>query len=78
MRRGPKSSGLTAYSERNLIVQQKYLCSIREATSLMGMGRTSVYGLLNDGSLKSVKIGSRRLVRIDSITAFIDRMSGDQ
>jgi predicted DNA-binding transcriptional regulator AlpA len=44
----------------------------------MGMGRTSVYGLINDGSLKSVKIGSRRLVRIDSIAAFIDRMSGDQ
>ncbi|MFO3797921.1 MAG: helix-turn-helix domain-containing protein, partial [Anaerolineales bacterium] len=62
----------------NRTMQTKYLCSIREATSLMGMGRTSVYGLINDGSLKSVKIGSRRLVRIDSIATFIDKMSGGQ
>jgi len=58
------------------MMQEKYLCSIRETISLMGMGRTSVYGLINDGSLKSVKIGSRRLVRIDSIIALIDQMSG--
>lgn len=59
-------------------MQEKYLCSIREATSLIGMGRTSIYSLLNAGTLKSVKIGSRRLVRIDSIAAFIDEISGDQ
>lgn len=60
------------------MIQEKTLCSIREAAYSIGMGRTSVYGLINDGSLKSVKIGSRRLVRVDSIAAFINRMSGEQ
>jgi len=57
------------------MLQEKYLCSIRETINLIGMGRTSVYSLINDGSLKTVKIGARRLVRIDSITAFIDQIS---
>lgn len=56
---------------------QPLLCSIREATQLLGIGRTKAYEMLNSGDLASIQIGTRRLVKMDSIRAFIDRAAGD-
>lgn len=55
---------------------QPLLCSINEATKLLGIGRTSIYSLLNSGDLESIQIGTRRLVKVDSIKAFIENASG--
>lgn len=52
---------------------QKFLYSISEAANLLGIGRTNLYGLLNRGELVSVQIGTRRLIKSDSILALIDR-----
>lgn len=56
---------------------KKYLCSIREASSALGVGRTKTYDMLAKGELSSIHIGSRRLVKVDSIEALIDRATGD-
>jgi len=41
--------------------------SVSEACSLMRLGDTKVRELIASGELVSVKIGRRRLVRVDSI-----------
>lgn len=52
------------------------LCSVFDATKMLGIKRTKIYQLLADGELLSIRIGARRLIKIDSIKALIDRASG--
>jgi len=47
-------------------------CSIAEACAAAGFGRTKLYELLDEGSVSTIKIGRRRLVRISSLLAFLD------
>ena len=42
-------------------------CSVRDARLRLGLGHTKIYELIGDGTLKSVKIGNKRLVLIESI-----------
>ena len=51
------------------------LLSIPDTSRALGISRTHTYELMNGGDLVSVKIGRRRLVRRDSIEAFIERLS---
>ncbi|WP_347269710.1 helix-turn-helix domain-containing protein [Rhizorhabdus histidinilytica] len=53
-----------------------YLCSILDAANMLGIGRTKLYEMLTTGELVSMQIGKRRLVKVDSITAFIQRATG--
>lgn len=47
--------------------REKLAVSIPTAGEMLSIGRTSIYDLLNRGDLKSIKIGRRRLVLVDSI-----------
>ena len=38
-----------------------------EAARLCGIGRTTLYAALSSGKLKSIKIGTRRLITIEAI-----------
>lgn len=38
-----------------------------EAARLAGIGRTTLYAALAKGDLPSIKIGTRRLIRVDAI-----------
>jgi excisionase family DNA binding protein len=51
------------------------LVSIRRTGNQLAVGRTSVYALINQGELQTVKIGSRRLVLQSSIDALIARLT---
>lgn len=46
--------------------------SIREAARLLGLSRSRVYELLNEGALETKKVGVRRLVRVSSIREFAE------
>jgi excisionase family DNA binding protein len=48
-----------------------YLLSIKQAIYELGISRTALYELIADEKLKTVKIGRRRLVPLESIEAFI-------
>lgn len=41
--------------------------SVAEARKMMRLGPTKIYEMIGSGELASVKIGRRRLVRVDSI-----------
>jgi excisionase family DNA binding protein len=46
---------------------------VAEFCILSGLGRTKVYEMLGDGSLKSIKLGKRRLVVLDSYRELVER-----
>ncbi|BBX38064.1 DNA-binding protein [Mycolicibacterium mageritense DSM 44476 = CIP 104973] len=48
------------------------LLTVSETAEMLRCGQTTVYQLLKDGRLASVKIGRRRLVRADAVERFID------
>lgn len=45
--------------------------SINETSRVLNLGRTSIYALINQGRLQTVKLGSRTLVKTSSIMALI-------
>lgn len=51
----------------------RQLWSVDEAKRALGLGKTSIYNLIRAGELSSVRIGRRRLVRVDSAAALIAR-----
>ncbi len=56
--------------------EERYLCSVAETSRLLGVGRTKLYDMLAKRELASIQIGTRRLVKMDSIKALIERATG--
>jgi excisionase family DNA binding protein len=52
------------------------LLSIKQTIYELGISRTSMYELIADGKLKTVKIGRRRFVTVEAIEEFIAGLSG--
>lgn len=48
------------------------LLSIKEASVLLGIGRTTLYQLIKEGKLRTRRIGSRNLVPLSEVQAFQD------
>lgn len=46
--------------------------SINDAAKALSLGRTSIYALIREGRLETVKLGRRTLVRIASIRRLLD------
>ena len=46
--------------------------SINETARLLSMGRTSIYAMIADNRLETLKLGRRTLVRAESIRRLID------
>ncbi|NIJ62711.1 helix-turn-helix domain-containing protein [Qipengyuania flava] len=47
------------------------LTSVESAREALGLGRTTLYSLINDGRLEPVKLGRRTLVKVSSIRALV-------
>ncbi len=47
--------------------------SPNEAARLCSIGRTTPYGALSSGELKSIKIGTRRLITLDALRDWLQR-----
>lgn len=48
------------------------VCSVEEMRAMLGgIGTTKAFDLLRTGAVESVRIGARRLVKLDSIRQFI-------
>jgi excisionase family DNA binding protein len=46
-------------------------CSIVSAADALSVSRVTIYNYLKDGKLEAVKVGGRRLVKIDSIKRLV-------
>lgn len=51
----------------------QFTASISEAAKALSLGRTSIYALINDGRLETVKIGRRRLIKVSSIQLLLEQ-----
>lgn len=49
----------------------RMLYPIKEIQSKLGISRTMVYQILGDGRLHSVRIGSRRFVTAEALSAYV-------
>ena len=56
-----------------LITQAAQILAVSpsEAARLCSIGRTTLYAALSSGDLKSVKIGTRRLITVDALRAWL-------
>lgn len=45
--------------------------SISDAAQSLGLGRTSIYAMINDGRLEAFKLGRRRLVTVESVRKLV-------
>lgn len=48
------------------------LLPVSEAARQLGVGRSTVYELINAGDLRAIKVGRRRLIPSTAITEYID------
>lgn len=49
-----------------------FTTSVTNAALALSLGRTSIYALINEGRLESIKIGRRRLVKVQSIHSLLE------
>ena len=50
----------------------KITCSVKEATELTGLGKTTLYSLLAEGKITSVTIGAKRLIHVESLRRLLE------
>ena len=57
----------------DLITQAAQVLAVspNEAARLCSIGRTTLYAALSSGELKSVKIGTRRLITLDALREWL-------
>lgn len=48
-----------------------------EAGQVMGLSRDTVYKLMNDGTIASVKLGGRRLIRTSELRRLLGEVEAD-
>ena len=51
---------------------QPIVTSINDAAKALSLGRTSIYALIRQGRLEAVKMGRRRLVKVESIRRLVE------
>jgi excisionase family DNA binding protein len=57
----------------------KLLLTVEEAAERLGVGRSTMYGLVLDGAVESIRIGRLRRVPADALVEYLTRLrSGGQ
>lgn len=51
---------------------QPILVSIPDAARMLGIGRSKCYGLIDESRLETISIGTRRLVKVESIRRLVE------
>lgn len=60
----------------SLQVPDRLAYSPAEAAQTLGISRARLYQLLDDGTIPSLKLGRRRLVRHEALVDLLDRLEG--
>lgn len=47
-------------------------CSVAEAQRLSGLGKTTLYALLAEEKITSIRVGTKRLIHVDSLRRFLE------
>ena len=66
-----RATASTDNRRQNLTATTPLAVSTYEAARLAGVGRTKIYDALGSGTLKSLKIGKRRLILFESLQKWL-------
>lgn len=69
MTAGDRAAGTSSES-----APPRLLLTIEEAAERLGVGRSTMYGLIKDGEVESVQIGRLRRVPADALPEFLARL----
>jgi len=53
--------------ENGMLATQRITCSVKEATELTGLGKTTLYALLAEGKITGTRVGAKRLIHVESL-----------
>jgi len=54
------------------------LLTINQVAALLNLGRTKTYEIVRSGKIKSLKVGSRRLIRPEEVEKYVAEVSESQ
>jgi excisionase family DNA binding protein len=54
------------------------LLTINQVAALLNLGRTKTYEIVRSGKIKSIKVGSRRLIRPEDVEIYVNNVAKDQ
>jgi excisionase family DNA binding protein len=54
------------------------LLTINQVAALLNLGRTKTYEIVRSGKIKSLKVGSRRLIRREDVELYVEKVANDQ
>ena len=57
---------------------EAFLYTVQEAAQSLRMSRSKVYGLIKDGEIHSVKIGSSRRLRKQDLERFVEKLGSNE
>jgi excisionase family DNA binding protein len=60
-----------AYTHHSTQLRDRLTCTVREACSATGIGKTKMHELISGGAVESAKIGRRRLVKVPSLLRLV-------
>lgn len=63
---------------KEVTIMDKVLLTPNEAAEALSIGRSKLYGLLAEGALHSVHIGSCRRVPLAAVMAYVQRLEADE
>lgn len=46
-------------------------CSVNDAAKAIGIGRVTLYKWIDEGKLESIRVGGRRLIKVDSVRKLV-------
>ena len=57
---------------------ERLAVSVEDAAAMAGIGRTTLYAAIGAGSLPSLRIGKRRLIRVEALRDWIAAHEGQR
>jgi predicted DNA-binding transcriptional regulator AlpA len=64
-----------AITADKLGISKQLTCTPAQAMSALGMGKTTLYQLIGDGTFRSFNYGKARLIVVSSIVSWIEAMT---
>ena len=57
---------------------ERLAVSVEDAATQLGIGRSTMFELIRNGRLSSIKVGKRRLIPTSELRAFLDRATAER
>lgn len=74
----PVPTGRPAGAEALSEIELNLLLTVEQAARRLSIGRTTMYALLKDGQINSVRVGRLRRIPVEALTEYTARLVAEQ